>query len=220
MNLWTKCPTERPEVLQVFQNISYKNEIKNWLSKCLKETKSKQYVHYQIEAYFQTVLKITNQDIYKNMSTEINQKITENLDNFKTAEQISTNYNTLKTSNLNKFNEEMLAVKIQGSIPYEGSTVIQYKVGFDNEDFIFLGFNLYDTNNQIHQHIKNQNLKDKLNSVFGGNQNDSYVGWINTINQNNNEEIFNLCKNYDSVVYEMKQKFENAVEKIKEILAN
>lgn len=71
VNVWDKCPSDNKEVVKVFQNISYINNISNWIKECLKISSEKPYVNQQIEAYHQTILKISNQDIYKKMNDEI-----------------------------------------------------------------------------------------------------------------------------------------------------
>ncbi len=217
VNIWNEFPTERPDILNVLQNISYQNEIRNWLANCIVASIDKPFVNKQIETYFQTILNITNQDIYSKMSTDINTKMIENLESFKTAIEIGERINVLKYEKIAEFDMKLRKAFEDGSI-YFDNKILTYRILRDSVDFLFLGFNLYDNNSEAKTHLNDENLKKLLELTFNGKNNDYYIGWLLTIDVNSIADLYNLCKDVDAVVVETKTTFEAAIAEIKKIL--
>ena len=217
VNVWNEFPTQRPDILNVLQNISYQNEIKNWLANCVVSSTDKPFVSKQIETYYQTILNITNQDIYSKMSTDINSKMTENKENFKTAIEIGERIHALKFEKIAEFKTKLKQSFKGGSILY-ADKIVTYNIFEDNSDFIFLGFNLYENNMEHKIHLNDINLKKQLEHIFNGKYNDNFIGWVNSIDINNTDDIYILCKDVDDLVEKTKIRFEEAVQKINEVI--
>lgn len=197
------------KIKEVYQSISYEIVIKNWLANCIVASSEKPYVSKQIEAYYQTILKISKQDIYKKMSTEIERKLTESIENFKVATDISSFLTDLKNEKIQEFKTKVKNSFKSGEIQIKEGK-LTYKVEEDGSDFIFLGFNLMDENNLSHEVLKN-----KLSTIFGGKNNNNFIGWVNSIDINNPEDMFRLCNDVNSVVQETILKFQFKIEEIK-----
>lgn len=72
--------------------ISYQEHISEWLNRCISESAPTPIVSNSIKVYKNVVDKITNQNIYFQMSKHIKEEILENKENFKTAQLIHSNY--------------------------------------------------------------------------------------------------------------------------------
>ncbi|WP_409416305.1 PD-(D/E)XK nuclease family protein [Flavobacterium sp. PS2] len=78
---------------QHYFNISYKEDIINWLELCIKEASDKPMLREVIKQYIYLIKKLTNQTINKKMSEEIQNII---LKNFSSAEQIVKEFDKIK----------------------------------------------------------------------------------------------------------------------------
>lgn len=78
---------------QHFFNISYKEDIINWLELCIKEASDKPMLREVIKQYIYLIKKLTGQTINKKMSDEIQNII---LKNFSSAEQIVKEFDKIK----------------------------------------------------------------------------------------------------------------------------
>lgn len=137
VNVWNDIPTNRPEILNVFQNISYKKDIKNWLANCIVASSEKPYVSKQIEAYYQTILKITKQDIYKKMSKDIKNYIIEN-QLLKEYYELISQKDIIEFEIVKRFVEQSCDVKINDlSFGGKGSS---FNLLEHNEIIVFLCF--------------------------------------------------------------------------------
>ena len=74
-------------------NISYKEEIINWLELCIKEASDKPMLREVIKQYIYLIKKLTGQTINKKMSDEIQNII---LNNYSAAEQITKEFEKVK----------------------------------------------------------------------------------------------------------------------------
>jgi hypothetical protein len=100
-----------------YKNITYKTDIINWLSKCIKESSTLPIVRETIIQYSNLLKKLTHQTMNKNMSDEIVEHILKS-NNIEAALNIGSNISNLKVSiveelvkHLNK-NEELSDLKI------------------------------------------------------------------------------------------------------------
>ena len=75
--------------IQHFSCISYKMHIKNWLEKCLTVVYDFPLVFALIRQYLNHVKHLTNQSIFKEMTKELKEKITNDPEAFKAAREIS-----------------------------------------------------------------------------------------------------------------------------------
>lgn len=216
VNEWDECPTTREEINNVFENISYKKNIKNWLANCIVASSQKPFINKQIEVYYETILKLSNQNIYKKMNKEVENKITENFDNFETAKEIANFISNLETEKINEFRIKIKNSLENGSFNFLDKT-IYYEVKEDNSDFIFLGFYLTNSNDEEKKIINDENVEKLLTPVFGAKKmNESHLGWINSINRNDRNDIYKLCKDVDVLVEETKINFESKINQVKE----
>lgn len=72
---------------------SYKDNIKNWIEKCIEKTDSLPLIRETLNQYLYLIKKLTNQTTNKKMSTEIQHLI---LDNYSEAEQIVKNFDAVR----------------------------------------------------------------------------------------------------------------------------
>jgi hypothetical protein len=118
-----------------------------------------------------------------------------------------------------KINEFRIKIKNSlenGSFNFLDKT-IYYEVKEDNSDFIFLGFYLTNSNDEEKKIINDENVEKLLTPVFGAKKmNESHLGWINSINRNDRNDIYKLCKDVDVLVEETKINFESKINQVKE----
>lgn len=219
VNEWSECPTKPDGIQHVFENISYKTNIKNWLEKCIEISFKKPFISTQIEVYKEIILKISNQDIYKKMKIEIENRIIESFESFETAIEIEKYITNFKDEKKEEFR-----TKIKKSIENGSFTlldkVIHYEIVEDKEDFIFLGFTLINTNDYENNSINYEDIKELLSKIFGKKSNGYFLGWVNSINENDTNDLYRLCKNVDSLVEEVKDRFNGVINDVKKIVDN
>jgi hypothetical protein len=230
---WKDCPTNRVEILNVFQNISYETNVKNWLANCIVASSEKSYVNRQIEAYYQTVLKISNQDIYKKMSEELVNIILKNEENFKTAEQISNKINEINSLIFKDFFVKLNdKFKLNDKVNFN-DFYLKYSIGEDSSDYLYIGFQFVDSSDRL---VTNHSLFNKaieeLASKFPNNEfhigNNSWNGWFSISSQSllfrkhfsnleANQKI-SLYKNMESEVGVVFQEFSAIFEELKMLI--
>jgi hypothetical protein len=142
--------------------ISYKNNIKNWIEKCLEKTHSLPIIRETLLQYIYLIKKLTNQSTNKKMSTEIQDLI---LVNFSAAEQIVKDFDNVKH-------------KICGSIRADIINKLKAKL-IDKYDITDKGSNVGDKNSKIWIELQ----KYKGNCVLFGIE--PFSG-----NGNNSKELF------------------------------
>lgn len=227
VNEWNDCPTKRTDVLSVFQNISYKNEINNWLQECLKNSKEKALVHYQIQAYKNIVAKISNQNIYQQMSIEIKNTITESLINFKSAKEIAENYNLINNEITSTFFNKLKIFLNDGEIVTKYG-ILKYSIAEDSYDPLYLGFQLYSNgiivldNEEFNSIIENLRIKFKSNLPKSNN---SWNIWFSLSNEHflhqsfirflDPEKKLHLYKNMDDEVQKAVNEFQAILSEFK-----
>jgi len=129
-----------------YNTISYKLHIIKWLDSCIQAVKPKSEKQaLTIEMYKDTIEKLTNQSIYKNMNEEIKKSILLNEENLKAAELIFNNYLEIKlgyeTKFLNSLENEFKIknIEMKGIIGK-----YKYQVGIETENEgnkeVYLGF--------------------------------------------------------------------------------
>lgn len=127
--------------------ISYENHIIKWLEKCIQavQTISKKQA-LTIEMYKDTIEKLTNQSIYKNMNEEIKENILLNEENFKVAEQIFNNFLEIKRDYFLKFKtsfENAFKARNLERNGYIGK--FEYCIDIDHENIeVYLGLKIKD----------------------------------------------------------------------------
>lgn len=141
-NLTEQEENKLSKIKNVYQSISYETIIKNWLVDCIKQSSKKPYVNQQIEAYLQTVLKISNQSIYNKMATTIFDKIMESSENFETAEKISQQYNEANNYLKNEFFKRLYAKINSHHFESKQYGIIHITITEDG-DPLYLGIQLY-----------------------------------------------------------------------------
>lgn len=219
VNEWTECPTDRKEIIDVFENISYKKNIKNWLDKCIEIASEKPFISKQIEVYKEIILKITNQNIYKKEKIEMESRIIKNFESFETAIEIEKFITNFKDEKKKEFRTKIKKSIENGSFTLSDK-IIHYEITEDKKDFIFLGFTLTNTNNYEDNSINYEDIKELLSIIFGKKSNGYFLGWVNSINENDINDIYRLCKDVDSLVEEIKDRFNGVIKHVKEIVDN
>lgn len=120
--------------------VSYKDNIKNWIEKCLEKSDSLPIIRGTLVQYLNLIKKLTNQSINKKMSTEIQKLI---LDNYLAAEQIVKDFDNVKYKICGSIRAEiilMLKAKFidKYDISTKGSTVgaKNSKIWIELKDYI------------------------------------------------------------------------------------
>ncbi|MCC9063578.1 PD-(D/E)XK nuclease family protein [Flavobacterium piscisymbiosum] len=121
---------------QHYFNISYKEDIINWLELCLKEASDKPMLREVMKQYIYLIKKLTGQTINKKMSEEIQNII---LRNFSAAEQIVKEFDKIK-------------YKISGNIRNRITEVLISKLG--SKYNVFTRNKVGDTNSGIWLELK------------------------------------------------------------------
>lgn len=121
---------------QHYFNISYKEDIVNWLELCIKEASDKPMLREVIKQYIYLIKKLTNQTINKKMSEEIQNVI---LKNFSSAEHIVKEFDKIK-------------YKISGSIRSRVAEVLTSELG--SKYNVFTRNNVGDKNSGIWLELK------------------------------------------------------------------
>lgn len=121
---------------QHYFNISYKEDIINWLELCIKEASDKPMLREVIKQYIYLIKKLTGQTINKKMSEEVQNII---LRNFSSAEQIVKEFDKIK-------------YKISGSIRNRITEVLISKLG--SKYNVFTRNKVGDTNSGIWLELK------------------------------------------------------------------
>ncbi len=75
-----------------YLEISYKDHIKEWIEKCIKEVSLKPGIREALNHYLRTVKKITNQSLSIKEEKEMKELIIENIDNYNSAKAIVENF--------------------------------------------------------------------------------------------------------------------------------
>ncbi|MEG0697230.1 MAG: PD-(D/E)XK nuclease family protein [Algoriella sp.] len=213
VNEWNECPTEREEIQLVFENISYKKHIKNWLANCIVASSQKPYINKQIEVYYETILKLSNQNIYKKMSIEIENKMTENYENFQTAEEIANRFNNMKVEKINYLFSKLKEGFIKKRLKYEDKNLF-VQIAHEGTDF-FLGFWLQDNLNNPEINFNDDQLISKLKPIFDNNMNSNWLGWVAI---DTRKDVFYICKDVDSFLKDTILKFDEAIRQVESIL--
>jgi hypothetical protein len=202
VNLWNECPTEREEIHKVFQNISYRNEIKNWLLDCLKETPLKPFVQNQIEAYYEIVLKISKLNNYKKMDDELKNTILLDKDNLKSYFKLLSLQDEIKFEITKKFMENILSVNLPIDKNNYGAKNTSFTLYNKNGIEIFLEFESKFSNfflgitSLVNINISKLEVITKYNFII---KNENYI-W-KFVSQYNNVSFENLLdkENIDQV---------------------
>lgn len=156
------------KIKNVYQSISYETVIKNWLEDCVNTSVEKPYINHQIEAYYQTVLKISNQSIYSKMATTIFDKIMESSENLETAEKISQQYNEANSYLENEFFKR-LYVRIN-SHNFESDFGTVHITITEDEDPLYLGIQLYNGNKFVSNNDEFNTILKLLKTKFTDNE--------------------------------------------------
>ena len=68
-----------------------------------------------------------------------------------------------------------------------------------------------------------EDIKELLSKIFGKKSNGYFLGWVNSINENDTNDLYRLCKNVDSLVEEekeVKDRFNGVINDVKKIVDN
>lgn len=222
-------------IKSVYQKITYEQNIKNWISNCIVNSIEKPFVSRQIEAYYQTILKISNQNIYKKMSDQIRRKITDSEENFETARQIFQTFSHISNTIGNEFYRTLKDRLPNGKFDSTYGEVEFYMQ--EDEDPLYLGFKLKDQNDNLIKNNEEFNLiVAKLVTDFPQNEtgknyseNDTWNVWFylsrknslyNThINSLTDKQKFLLLKDLDNEVQVSYNEFNTILGKLKSAIA-
>lgn len=223
VNEWNECPTEREEIQLMFENISYKNEISKWLFDCKNAAIEKPFVYHQIETYYETVLKISNQNIYKNMNLEMTNKITESLENFETANEIANAYYNIKNVIIDDFRKELYSQIQNREVKINNEAILGCVFDDDNwNEKLYLGFVLKGNwSEELKLDVRNH--LQKICEKFDYNSNDNWFFWVNTNNSTlmnsnfknlSNAEIMDLKNKKTEIIEDVKNHFESILKQL------
>lgn len=227
---------ELQRIKAVYQKISYEKNIKNWIANCIVVSSEKLFVRIQIETYYQTILKISNQDIYKKMNEQIKSKITESEESFEAAREIAHTFTALSNSIGLEFYR-----KLKEMLPNGEFDSIYGKIEFfvqedKDEDPLYLGVKLKDQDNRLIKNNEEFNLKiANIVAEFPQNEtgeryteNGTWNVWFylsrensfyNTfINSMTEKQKFKLIKDLDNEVHIAYNEFNVILEKLKSIM--
>lgn len=223
VNEWNECPTTREEINNVFENISFKKHIKNWLANCIVASLQKPFISKQIEVYYETILKLSNQNIYKKMNEEIKNKISESLENFETANEIAIAYYNIRNVIVEDFRQELYLQIQNREIKINDEAILECV--FDDENCnekLYLGFKPKGNwSEELKLNVKNhlQKICEKLDY----NSNDNWFFWVNTNNSTlmnsnfkylSNAEIIDLKNKKNEIIENVKNHFESILKQL------
>lgn len=114
--------------------ITYKTHIKKWIELCQKEIVDKPYLKEILSHYLNIVTKLTNQSKYHEMKEEIEKLITNDLNYFKSANDISNTFNVLITK---LSNDTMIVLKNKFFKTFGDKFKKDYNKVFDNNLVLF-----------------------------------------------------------------------------------
>lgn len=223
VNEWNDCPTTEPEIIKVFENISYKKHIKNWLTNCIVASSQKPYINKQIEVYYETILKLSNQNIYKKMNEEIENKITESFDNFETANEIANTYYHIKNVIINDFRKELYSQIQNREIKINDEAALECIFDDDNwNEKLYLGFKFKGSwSEELKLDVRNH--LQKICEKFDYASNDNWFFWVNTNNSTlmnsnfknlSNAEIIDLKDKKTEIIEDVKNHFESILKQL------
>lgn len=223
---WSDSPTKKLDVLKVFQNISYKNNIKNWLKKCIEISSEKPYVNQQIEAYYQIVLKISNSNNNNNMSEKVKNKMTENLENFQTAEQIAYYFNQVSADIPHRFYSEIKKQLIDNELINTKFGNLKITVSEDNDDPIYLGVQLMSPSNEmvVTDNAEFNSIIKILRNKFSQNLSNGNNNWNVWFYLSKNNPLYNVhiyssnTETKFSLLHNLEREVDNVVKEFGEII--
>jgi hypothetical protein len=208
--------------------ISYKTFIKEWLEASFFFVDNRPMIYYPIKHYYNLIKKLTNQSIYKNMSTTIKNLFSKNTVYIRCIEEINNGfYEFTKEINDNfwkKLKQELnLDENFQNILEFKNCNIF-YEVK-TSEDGLYLGYLI---KNKDDKDIKKTILKNLQNLIIekyeNVHKNDYYLFWINIkdyskkdymeiiehdffsydkFNKLDKEVIIDLSNNMDSILGEV-----------------
>lgn len=192
LTLYGDAPTSHGKLKENIDyfNISYKDDIKNWLKLCLKEAVEFAMLREVIKQYLYLIKKLTNQTINQKMSEEIVKTMRLNI---KSSFEISNNLNELRKSLFSSFIEKFLnmfsteiEIKVDSEIWRKDKSIHIKNIIWENLniEIYFLGENFTNVciglipslrGSKLDEQFKNK-ISDFLSNLnFGKNQNKG--GW-------------------------------------------
>lgn len=145
LTLWGDEPTEESlggktiEEMELLM-LSYSDDITNWLELCLKESFQLPVIRETVFQYLKTINKLTNQNEYKDMETEIVNLLTENRSKFDSAVLIEKSIREAKKLLLMRFGEQL---KIALDVKYKNTAMIELNENFGSQ---YAGIKVYPPN--------------------------------------------------------------------------
>lgn len=218
-----------------YKIISYKNEITNWIKKCIDIAKkaNNPFMENSLKIYLNIINKITNQSIYNEMAKDIFNELLESSENLIAAEKIAEQYSKTIPFLKNEFFEKLYE-KLNDVQEFESKYgKIKITITEDSEDYLYLGIQLYDeSGNLILQNDEFNSIIENLKNKFPKNEpKDASISWNTWFYVSNESIIYNnyvetidlkakidLHKNLDKEVNIIYQEFSEILNYFKTLL--
>lgn len=154
-----------------YQCISYQNEIRNWITNCIELAEGRNsFVANSLKIYLNTINKITNQSMYKEMANSIQEELLKSTENFKAGLEIFNNFPLAAQKIKNLYFQ-----KLQGKIALTGllntsKYDVNYFIDEDSVDPLYIGFKIKDKNDvTVYNDDYLNSLFDKIAAKFSNN---------------------------------------------------
>lgn len=158
----------------LYYQITFKNEILEWLEICINLTKEVPLISETLKQYRNNIKNITNQNLNDNMSLELKRLITE--ENVESIVKLSNEVEEITRETKHKF-EESVNKRIRTSKHSVGINETITGSVFKDDGF-YLGFQYYQGETPINVTPKGKELTEKLKKQFpkiGSNQH--FIAW-------------------------------------------
>lgn len=210
LTLFGEAPTSQGELIENMHyfNVSYKEDIKDWLELCLKEAVNFPMLREVIKQYLYLVKKLTNQTKNDKMSDEIKNLIDE--ENVDLIFKINTELNNI----INEMKSKLLSIKFSDIIIDNESRI---KVVFEEDGGgVFIGYQ-YFKNNENRSSIHYQG--EYFNFISEINKNKTFTtqsnfAWYHPVGFESGDRFINLGNKEIIKMYKNPTYFNEFIEKI------
>ncbi|MDX1904455.1 MAG: PD-(D/E)XK nuclease family protein [Thermonemataceae bacterium] len=153
--------------------LSYKEHIKNWLEKCLKEAVDKPFIRENIAQYLNIVKELTHQSIFNEMANEITKQILQNKEFINSAQIIHNHWYEVMAEIITEIKNEIKPIEIP--LPKENNKIIiDYEFEGSNYNKLSIGIRHEKVDNFISEQSFKE-LQEKLNLEYKNNYPNEWI---------------------------------------------
>jgi hypothetical protein len=217
---------DKNEIKNKTISISYKEDIKAWIEKCIKESANLPIIRETLNQYLNTINEITDQSTNKKMSMEIFKILNTNLDYLESAKQIKITFDSVCKLKRDEFISNLMSELNQVKLlPPESLKDFDFVYEFV-EDYSGFCFCLYVKKNEkrcdyrvetLLSNFKSQFYLNNTNKKYLGDNNPIWFAWINPNKENPGKfNTYSVREMFDLSVSE--GSFKTIVENCKELI--